>query len=249
MTSSAPTAVAISSGLGCMSTAVIRAAPARLRTATASAPIGPDPITSAVLPATSPARDTACQATAAGSINAAVRRSRPCGQGPEHPGRQVHVPAERPVRMRVTGRAAQVGAARGEVGPVRRIPHRPPGPGGGRVDRHRGPRGRAGPVRRGPDHPAGNLMPEHQRRLQDRLPRRAVQPVMQVRAADPAVRDLHHGLIRGRGGQRHVIDPQVPRRVGDHRRARDRQHVCCRLSLVQAAVLAAIRPPPSFRRR
>ena len=54
---------AISSGLACMSTATIRAAPARLRTATARAPMGPLPITSAVLPATSPARDTACQAT------------------------------------------------------------------------------------------------------------------------------------------------------------------------------------------
>ena len=33
------------------------------------------------LPATSPARDTACQATLAGSTSAAVRRSRPAGSG------------------------------------------------------------------------------------------------------------------------------------------------------------------------
>ena len=44
-----------------------------------SAPIGPAPITSTVLPVTSPARDTPCQATDAGSITAAVRRSSPSG--------------------------------------------------------------------------------------------------------------------------------------------------------------------------
>ncbi len=43
--------------------------------------MGPLPITSAVLPATSPARETACQATLAGSARAAVRSSRPAGSG------------------------------------------------------------------------------------------------------------------------------------------------------------------------
>ena len=44
-----------------------------------SAPIGPAPITSTVLPLTWPARPTPCQATDAGSITAAVRRLSPFG--------------------------------------------------------------------------------------------------------------------------------------------------------------------------
>ena len=74
--------------------------------------MGPHPITSAVLPATSPARETACQATLAGSISAAVRRSMPSGSGAEHPRGQVHVAAEGAVGVRETGGAAEVGAAR-----------------------------------------------------------------------------------------------------------------------------------------
>ena len=77
----APRARAMSSGNGCMSTAVISLAPARFRTATMSAPIGPAPITRADLPWTSPAWETACQATAAGSAKAASRTPSPAGSG------------------------------------------------------------------------------------------------------------------------------------------------------------------------
>jgi hypothetical protein len=46
-----------------------------------SAPIGPAPITSADLPWTLPAWETACQATEAGSTKAASRRPSPAGSG------------------------------------------------------------------------------------------------------------------------------------------------------------------------
>ena len=94
-----------------MSTAVISLAPARLSTATTSAPIGPAPMTRADLFATSPARETACQATEAGSTRAASRRPSPSGSGLQHPAGQGGVLDEGSVGVREPAGAAQVGAA------------------------------------------------------------------------------------------------------------------------------------------
>ena len=50
---------------------MIQAAPAALRVATVSAPIGPQPVTSTLRPKTGPARPTACSVTASGSAKTA----------------------------------------------------------------------------------------------------------------------------------------------------------------------------------
>jgi hypothetical protein len=77
----APTALAMVSGASCMSTAMISAAPARFATATIRLPIGPLPITITRFPSRSPACETACQATLAGSARAAARSCSPAGNG------------------------------------------------------------------------------------------------------------------------------------------------------------------------
>ena len=161
----------------------------------------------------------------AGSISAAVRRSRPAGSARSIRDRQVHVPGERAVGVREPGRAAQVGAARGEVGPVRRIPHVPrTGARGGRVDRHRGARGRAGPVRRGagprsrksrapaPAAPSGSTPPPHRAASNAGPTRRSRRTATSTTASSG-----------GRRRQRDLLDPQVPLRVRHHRRTRHRQ--------------------------
>ena len=57
---------------------------------------------------------------------------------------------------------------------------------------------------------ADDLVAEQHRRLEDRLPRRAVLPVVQVGAADAAVGDLDDGLVGRRGsGTGDGFDAQV----------------------------------------
>jgi hypothetical protein len=148
----------------------------------------------------------------------------PLGQSPEHPYRQVHIPAEGTIGVGVAGSAAKVGAARGEVGPVRGILGRARTR-RSRVDRDGGPGLRARTVGRGADHHPGNFVAQDQRRLQDGLPRRAMQPIMKVRSADPPVNHLHYSFIGCGPGQRDLIDPQVTGGVGHQRRTRGRQRV------------------------
>ena len=71
MASSAPIARAHSSGLSVMSTATMRAAPARRKAPINKVPIGPQPVTKTCLPNTLPARWIACKPTDKGSANAA----------------------------------------------------------------------------------------------------------------------------------------------------------------------------------
>lgn len=64
---SAPIFSAVRSGCTAMSVATMRVAPARRAAITAIAPIGPQPVTSTLLPSSGPARFTACSATDSGS--------------------------------------------------------------------------------------------------------------------------------------------------------------------------------------
>ena len=200
--------------------------------------MGPQPITRAVLPATSPARETACQATLAGSTSAAVLSSRPAGQGTEHPGRKGGVPAEGPVGVRETCGAAQVGAARGKVRTVCGVP------GGARPRRGRmHGDGRAcrrpGAVAGRQEHGSHDFVAQDHGRLEDRFARRAVDPVVQVRAADAAEGDFDNSFIGRRYGHRER--PQS----GD----RPPHGPPPRPPLPAVPLTPRIRPPPSFRRR
>ena len=215
----APSFRAFCSGRSCMSTAVISPAPARFSTATTSAPIGPAPMTSADLFATSPARDTACQATEAGSTRAASRRLSPLGQRPQHPAGQGRVLDEGSVGVRESAGAAQVGAAGREVRPVGRIAGEAVIGRGGRVDRDRGANARPAAVRGRLHHGPDDLVAQDHRCPQDRVAGRAVRPVMQVRAADPAVGDLDHGLVGSRLAERLPALPSGRRRRTRSRRA------------------------------
>ena len=67
MVSSAPTLAALRSGAAPMSVTTMCVAPARRAAMTISAPIGPQPVTSTLLPSSEPARRTACSATDSGS--------------------------------------------------------------------------------------------------------------------------------------------------------------------------------------
>ena len=169
---SAPSVRATVSGYSCTSTAVIVRAPARRRTATTRAPIGPQPTTSALFPGTSPARATACHATAAGSATAAVRRDRSGAAAAACATAALRTARMRP---RCAGTAPHY---RGTCSPVRGWGDRPGTAGvaaGGRGVYGDSCAGRGSAAVRGRlHHRAHHLVPEQHRCLQNRLPRRPV---------------------------------------------------------------------------
>ena len=67
---------------------------------------------------------------------------------------------------------------------------------------------------RGDDDRPGQLVPEHHRFAQDRRSCCAVAPVVQIRAADAAVRDLDDGFIRRGGRFGKALDPEIVGAVG-----------------------------------
>ena len=81
--------------------------------------MGPAPTTRADLSRTSPARDTACQATEAGSTQSGVTQTEPVRKGSQHPAGQGRVLDESPIAMREPGRASRVRAGRGQVRTIR----------------------------------------------------------------------------------------------------------------------------------
>ena len=224
-TSSAPTARAISSGRSCMSTATIRARAGALEDGHRQGPDGAAADDQRRLASHLSGPRDGVPGDGGRFRQGSGPQLQPRRQRPEHPGRQCGVAAERTVGVRVTGRAAQVGAAGGKVRPVFRVPGGA-GTRGGRVHRDggAGPGSRA--VRRGLDHGSDDLVAQHHGRLEHGLPRRAMHPVMQVRAADPAEGHFDKRFIGSRHRYRHVLDPQVARRVGHHRCGPCREHCC-----------------------
>ena len=212
----APSARARSSGGWCRSTTVISAAPARRRTATTSAPIGPAPITRALRPRTSPARLDGMPGDA-GRLGERGRAQRqPGGQRTEHVRLDRQEAREPALGVRMVGGAAEVGAGGGDVGPVggvalgavARV-------GPGRVHGDRGPGRRPRPVGGGAADGADDLVAEQHRFAEDRHPGGTVLPVVQVGAADAAVGDFDDGLVRPGGADGDRLDADVAGRVRD----------------------------------
>ena len=83
------------------------------------------------------------------------------------------------------------------------------------MDRHPRTDRRSASVRRRSSDPSDHLVAQDHRFAQDRLARGAVLPVVQVRAADAAVDDVDHRLVRRRGGFGPLLHPQVAPRVHD----------------------------------
>ena len=224
-TSSAPTAWAISSGLVVQVDGDDPGGAGTLEDGDGQRADGAGADHQRGLPGTSPARETACQATLAGSISAAVRRSMPAGRGRSIRAGRVDVPAEGAVGVRVARRAAQVGAAGRQVGPVRRVLG---GAGAGRGGVHRdgGPGCRARCRRRPPDHGAGRSRGPAPAAPSGWTPppRRAASSAGRSRRCRRSATSTTASSGRGRG-QRDVVDPQVAGGVGHHGRAGGRE--CC----------------------
>ncbi len=212
----APTERATASASGTRSVTRTEAAPAARATAATRTPIGPAPVTRTSRPSTSPARWTACTATASGSVSAARTRSRPGGRAITWSAGTASRAAETALHVRHARGAAQVAdllaqvAAPGPAGPAAAAD-------GGRVHGDRGALGQPG-HRLGPrGDPAHHLVAQHHRGAQGEVAHPAVPPVVQVRAADAAVGDGHHGGGRAAGGRfpgRGRLDAQVLRPVG-----------------------------------
>jgi hypothetical protein len=67
----------------------------------------------------------------------------------------------------------------------------------------------------GLDDPSDDLVAQHERVLEDRLPRRAVQPIMEIRAADPSEFDRDEGFVAFRDGFREDVHSEIIASMGD----------------------------------
>ncbi|MDI2021674.1 hypothetical protein PJL18_02195 [Paenarthrobacter nicotinovorans] len=134
-------------------------------------------------------------------------------QGTQHPGGQIGVAAEGAVCVRIACRTSKVGAPRREVWPVLGVPDvarcR-----GGRVDSHRRARCRTHTIGCLLEDNTNDLVAEDHRFFENGLARGAVQPVMEVRTTDPAIGNLHDGLVGLRCCQGDVLDAKIAFAMG-----------------------------------
>lgn len=143
----------------------------------------------------------------------AESETHPLRQRGEHAGGQRDPVGEPALRVRQMHRRAEIGRCGSEVRPVGGVSRHTVTARRERVHGDPHPDTGTRPVSGRPHDRARELVPEDHRLPQDGCPGRAVPPVVQIRPADPAVRDLHDRLV-GRGLRLcDALRPEVPRCV------------------------------------